>query len=230
MTEVTRRQTLALGSGVLLTELLAAGAVRAAGKDTLTIAYNVNLPSFDPTDGPSAVNPTIQAIYRSVFDQYIGQAPDLSFRPGLLNAWGWDDDKTKLWMDVRRDVKWHDGSALTPEDVVWSLQRAGAKDSARDGQRCARRLQHLFANDVGEAVEVGGLAVRLLGDDLVVPGVHSVGADVDHVGDRPGGQRGAEVIDHGHILEECGAVATVFRGERRADDNGVGGLQDGAEH
>ena len=62
MTEVTRRQTLALGAGAFLTELLAAGAVRAAGKDTLTIAYNVNLPSFDPTDGPSAVNPTIQAI------------------------------------------------------------------------------------------------------------------------------------------------------------------------
>ena len=106
------------------------GAVRAAGKDTLTIAYNVNLPSFDPTDGPSAVNPTIQAIYRSIFDQYIGQEPDLTLKPGILTAWGWNDDKTKLWMDVRADVKWQDGSPLTPEDVVWSLERAGAKDSA----------------------------------------------------------------------------------------------------
>ena len=130
MVEVTRRQTLALGAGAFLTELLAAGAVRAAGKDTLTIAYNVNLPSFDPTDGPSAVNPTIQAIYRSIFDQYIGQAPDLTLKPGILTAWGWNDDKTKLWMDVRPDVKWQDGSPLTPEDVVWSLERAGAKDSA----------------------------------------------------------------------------------------------------
>src|SRR3984885_7682835 len=130
MVEVTRRQTLALGAGAFLTELLLAGAVRAAGKDTLTIAYNVNLPSFDPTDGPSAVNPSIQAIYRSIFDQYIGQAPDLTLKPGILTAWGWNDDKTKLWMDVRPDVKWQDGSPLTPEDVVWSLERAGAKDSA----------------------------------------------------------------------------------------------------
>src|SRR5271155_6268642 len=130
MVEVTRRQTLALGAGAFLTDLLAAGAVRAAGKDTLTIAYNVNLPSFDPTDGPSAVNPSIQAIYRSVFDQYIGQAPDLTLKPGVLTAWGWNDDKTKVWMDVRPDVKWQDGSPLTPEDVVWSLERAGAKDSA----------------------------------------------------------------------------------------------------
>ena len=130
MVEVTRRQTLALGAGAFLTELLAGGAVRARAQDTLTIAYNVNLPSFDPTDGPSAVNPSIQAIYRSVFDQYIGQAPDLTLKPGLLTAWGWNDDKTKLWMDVRPNVKWHDGSPLTPEDVVWSLERAGAKDSA----------------------------------------------------------------------------------------------------
>ena len=125
MVEVTRRQTLALGAGAFLTDLLAAGAVRAAGKDTLTIAFNVNLPSFDPTDGTSAVNPSIQAIYRSIFDQYIGQAPDLTLKPGILTAWGWNDDKTKLWMDVRPDVKWQDGSPLTPEDVVWSLERAG---------------------------------------------------------------------------------------------------------
>jgi len=33
-----------------------------ADDDTLTIAYNVTLPSWDPTVGPSAVNPTIQSI------------------------------------------------------------------------------------------------------------------------------------------------------------------------
>ena len=38
MMEVTRPQTLAIGAGGFLTELLAGGAVRAAGKDTLTIA------------------------------------------------------------------------------------------------------------------------------------------------------------------------------------------------
>ena len=35
--------------------------------DELVIAYNVTLPSWDPTVGPSAVNPTIQGIYQSVF-------------------------------------------------------------------------------------------------------------------------------------------------------------------
>ena len=50
--------------------------VRAAG-DTLTIAYNVTLPSWDPTTGLSSVNPGLQSIWKSVFDQYIDQNPDL---------------------------------------------------------------------------------------------------------------------------------------------------------
>ncbi len=56
--------------------------------DELVIAYNVNLPSWDPTVGPSAVNPTIQGLYQSVFDQFILQQPDLTPAPGLLTDWG----------------------------------------------------------------------------------------------------------------------------------------------
>ena len=92
--------------------------------DELVIAYNVNLPSWDPTVGPSAVNPTIQGLYQSVFDQYILQQPDLKPAPGLLTEWGWNDDKTKISMTVRDGVTWHDGSPFTAEDVAWSLTRA----------------------------------------------------------------------------------------------------------
>jgi len=97
----------------------------AAGMDELVIANSVNLPSWDPTVGLSAVNPTIQGIYQSVFDMYIHQNTDLSPAPGLITKWGFNDDKTGVWMDVREGVKWHDGSDFTPEDVVWSIQRAG---------------------------------------------------------------------------------------------------------
>ena len=125
MMAASRRQTFALGAGGVIASMLGGRLpVQAATPGTLTIAFNVALPSFDPTTGASAVNPAIQAIYRSIFDQYIGQKPDLSFEPGLLTAWGWNDDKSKVWMDVRRNVAWHDGSPCTPDDVVWSLKRA----------------------------------------------------------------------------------------------------------
>jgi peptide/nickel transport system substrate-binding protein len=91
--------------------------------DELVIAYNVNLPSWDPTVGLSAVNPTIQGFYQSVFDLYIPQNPDLSFGSGIITDYGWNADNTKIWMDVREGVTWHNGDPLTPEDVAWSLMR-----------------------------------------------------------------------------------------------------------
>ncbi len=121
MFNVTRRQAFAASGGLLAT-LLAPRRFAGAAGNTLNIAYNVNLPSFNPDAGPSSVNPTIQAMYRSIFDQYIGQKPNLAFEPGLITKWGWNDDKSKVWMDVRKDVVWHDGTPFTPEDVVWSLQ------------------------------------------------------------------------------------------------------------
>jgi len=117
------RRTLLKLSGATL----AAGTVglpaRAQGIEELVIAYNVTLPSWDPTTGPSAVNPTIQGIYQAVFDQFILQQPDLSPAPGLLTDWGWNEDRTQVWMDVREGVTWHDGSPFTAEDVAWSLAR-----------------------------------------------------------------------------------------------------------
>ena len=85
-----------------------------AQANELTIAYNVNLPSWDPTTGPSAVNPTIQGFYQSVFDQYHRRRSRISpSRPGLLTEWGWNDDRTKVMMTVRDGVTWHDGSPFT---------------------------------------------------------------------------------------------------------------------
>lgn len=48
--------------------LLTASQALAQSSSVLTIAYNVALPSWDPTTGPSAVNPTIQSVYKAVFD------------------------------------------------------------------------------------------------------------------------------------------------------------------
>lgn len=118
------RRTVLKGTTAAVALGMAGGAAIAQDIDELVIAYNVNLPSWDPTVGPSAVNPTIQGIYQSVFDQFILQQPDLSAAPGLLTEWGWNEDKTKVMMKVRQGVTWHDGSPFTAEDVAWSLTRA----------------------------------------------------------------------------------------------------------
>jgi peptide/nickel transport system substrate-binding protein len=122
MTQFSRRAALGMAGAASLLPFLR-GTGRAAS-DTATVAYNVDLPSFDPTVGTSAVNPTIQSIYQAIFDPYIAQAPDLSFKPGLLTKWGWNEDQTRVAMEVRSDATWHNGDKVTGEDVAWSLRRA----------------------------------------------------------------------------------------------------------
>ena len=115
---------LAAPTGAVALGALASSPVAAQDQNTLTIAYNVSLPSWDPTTGPSSVNPTLQGIWKAVFDQYIDQDPDLSFKPGLLSEWGWNDDKTQVFMVVREGANWHDGKPVTAQDVIWNLKRA----------------------------------------------------------------------------------------------------------
>ncbi len=126
---VSRRQLIVGGLALGLAPVAGRMPAVAQAPASVTIAYHVNLPSWDPTVGPSAVNPTIQSFYQSVFDQFIPQNPDLSFAPGLVEKWGWNDDRTQVVMDVKSGVTWHDGSPFTPEDIVWSLERAGKPET-----------------------------------------------------------------------------------------------------
>lgn len=114
--------------------------------DELVIAYNVNLPSWDPTVGLSAVNPTLQGYYQSVFDLYIPQNPDLSFGSGIITDYGWNDDNTAIWMDVRDGVTWHNGDPLTAEDVAWSLQRAANPDTGNPIQFIWGKVENITAD------------------------------------------------------------------------------------
>ena len=43
--------------------------------------------------------------------------------PGILSEWKLSDDGLTWVLTVREGVKWHDGTDLTGEDVLWNLQR-----------------------------------------------------------------------------------------------------------
>jgi peptide/nickel transport system substrate-binding protein len=127
MTTLTRRGLL-MTTAAAVTFASSATIAWAQDIKELVIAYNVNLPSWNPTVGASAVNPTIQGLYQSVFDLFIAQDTDLTQTAGLITDWGWNSDKTQVHMTVREGVIWHNGDAMTAEDVAWSLERAADPD------------------------------------------------------------------------------------------------------
>ena len=66
--------------------------------------------------------PTATTIYRNIFDNLLTRDADGKIVPQIGAAWRYVSD-TVIDFDIRTDVKFHDGSALTPEDVVFSVKR-----------------------------------------------------------------------------------------------------------
>ncbi len=88
-------------------------------KDTLS----VDLPGE-----PASLDPHVQwdtdsyHVYRNIFDNLVTRNPDGKIVPQLAKAWRYENDTT-LVLDIRTDVKFHDGTPLTVDDVAWSVQR-----------------------------------------------------------------------------------------------------------
>lgn len=54
---------------------------------------------------------------------------DSAFRPvPRLAEWTWSDDRATLTFELRRDVRWHDGTPTDAADVVWTLDMARAPE------------------------------------------------------------------------------------------------------
>src|SRR3989442_15844890 len=89
------------------------------GKDTLS----VDLPG-----DPATLDPHVQwdtdsyHVYRNIFDNLVTRAPDGKIVPQIAKAWRYESD-TALVLEIRSDVKFHDGSPLTVEDVLFSVRR-----------------------------------------------------------------------------------------------------------
>jgi peptide/nickel transport system substrate-binding protein len=65
---------------------------------------------------------------QNIYDPLIRRDKDLKLEPALATKWG-QLDPTTWFFDIRPDVKFHDGSPLTADDVVFSLNRANGPGS-----------------------------------------------------------------------------------------------------
>lgn len=83
-----------------------------------------------PTGEPTSLDPMVSGassemtVGANLCESLLSVAPDFSVQPGLAASAEWSDDTTFV-IDLRDDVTFWDGSALTADDVVYSLQRTG---------------------------------------------------------------------------------------------------------
>ncbi len=115
----SRRQFIASGSLALCLGGLGARAAAAAQSRTVTIAFPMDVPSWDPV---VSAHPTVSAIYKCVFDQPLNLAPDTGFGASVVKSHEWLDERcTQLALDFRDDVYFHNGDKLTAEDFKFTF-------------------------------------------------------------------------------------------------------------
>jgi len=130
----TRRTLLkGAGAGIATLALGTYGrAALAADKDTVTIAWPSDVPSWDPQQ---RLVPDAQSIYKAVFDQPLEQNAGMALTPHVAKKWNLSADGKTLELEFRDDVLWHDGSKFTAADFRFGwferIQRKDAIDLGR---------------------------------------------------------------------------------------------------
>ena len=110
MTAITR--------GLLTGVAFAALAVPALARD-LTIDLTGEPSSLDPH---MQWNPDSYYVYRNIFDNVVTRDNDGEIVPQIATEWEYVADN-ELVLTIRDDVTFHDGEALTAEDVAYSVNR-----------------------------------------------------------------------------------------------------------
>jgi peptide/nickel transport system substrate-binding protein len=98
-----------------------------AQQDTLTLGMVLEPPNLDPTGGAAAA--IDEVVYANVFEGLTRFGPDGSVLPALAHSWDVSDDGLVYTFHLQDGVTFHDGTEMTAEDVVFSLDRARAEDS-----------------------------------------------------------------------------------------------------
>jgi len=144
-----------LRHGVAICALSAGAAF--AQQANISIGMVLEPPNLDPTAGAAAA--IDEVVYANIFEGLTRFGPDGAVNPGLAATWDISEDGTDYTFALRPGVTFHDGTTLTADDVVFTLDRARAEGStnAQPG---------LFANIVSaEAVDELTLRVTLDGPD-----------------------------------------------------------------
>lgn len=87
--------------------------------DVLTIGY-----AFAPKDyDPVLFDPVSRSRMTDVYESLVKTDENLNIKPALASTWGLIDPYTWEFV-IRKNVSFHDGTMLTVNDVVYSLNRA----------------------------------------------------------------------------------------------------------
>lgn len=96
------------------------GAESSVKPEKLTIALSGDVVTMDPQVPGGTPSETVKS---HIFETLINMEEDGSFSPCLATSWENEGDGSSWVFQLREDVKFHDGSDMTAEDVVATYKR-----------------------------------------------------------------------------------------------------------
>src|SRR5437764_13893064 len=90
----------------------------AQSKDTVTIGWPSDVPSWDPKQ---RFTPDAQPIFKLVFDQPLDQNEKLGLVPKLVTKWELAADGKSMTVELRDDVTFHNGDKMTSTDFKYTF-------------------------------------------------------------------------------------------------------------
>jgi peptide/nickel transport system substrate-binding protein len=88
------------------------------GKDTLVVIGVMRTESLDPAAGPLMD----QSVSHAIFDTLVALGPDGEIIPMLAESWTEAADGMSMDFKLREDVSFHNGDALSADDVVFTFE------------------------------------------------------------------------------------------------------------
>ncbi|MFD2236525.1 ABC transporter substrate-binding protein [Aureimonas populi] len=119
---LTRRSLLAAAGAGLAAAVFPAPLFAQSGSAILVIAAGQDIPNFDPH---TATGYSASFFLRNVYDPLVrveGNPPEPT--PALAQSWEVSEDGREYVFSLNPEARFHGGSPVTAEDVVYSFQRA----------------------------------------------------------------------------------------------------------
>lgn len=118
----------------------------------LRIGYSSDITTLDPANHRSRVT---EGVIHNMYDAVVTRTDDMKVVPEIAQSFT-QIDATTYEAKIRPGIKFHDGSALTAEDVKYTFDRL-TKDNAMGGQTSPRKS---LVGPLADTIVVDPLTVR----------------------------------------------------------------------
>ena len=154
-----------------------------AAKTSLNLGMVLEPPHLDPTAGAAAA--IDEVVYANIFEGLTRIDKNGAVKPALASSWTVSDDKKTYTFNLQKGVSFHDGASFEADDVVFSLDRARAKDSVNAQKALFKPIQSVTALNPHTVVvklsqPTGGFLFNMGWGDAVIVDKASAGKNKSH--------------------------------------------------